>query len=133
MENIEYTVDELRDKANSIYMMLDEFLKMFRIDTVELTGYAPLDPRAVEGMCFSGNPNITASGARVEIGTTVAAGRGIPFGTRVFVVGHGWRTVQDRGGMITNSHIDIAVATREEARAIGRRNATVIWFDGKIF
>ena len=29
---------------------------------VEATAYAPIDPQAVEGMCYSGDPWVTASG-----------------------------------------------------------------------
>ena len=32
------------------------------IEEATITAYAPLDPRAVAGMCFAGDPNVTASG-----------------------------------------------------------------------
>ena len=86
-----------------------------------VTAYAPLDPRAVEGMCFSGDANITASGAQLEPGVSVAAGRDIPFGTRVWIEGHGVREVQDRGGRIGSNSLDIAVESRVEALEIGRQ------------
>ena len=90
-----------------------------------ITHYAPLDPDAVPGMCFSGDPTITASGATVEPGVTVAAGPDIPFGTRVYIPGYGFREVQDRGGAIGNNNIDVAIHSRAEAFELGRIEKTV--------
>ncbi len=101
-------------------------LKSFEIKTYEATGYAPLDPNAVEGMCYSGNPSITASGRTVQPGITIAAGPDIPFGTWIWIEGYGWRRVDDRGSRIKNDKIDIAFATRKEAFEFGRRQITVV-------
>lgn len=87
----------------------------------EATAYAPLDPIAEQGMCYEGDPNITASGALVAPGKTIAAGPSIPFGTQLYIKGVGVRVVQDRGGAITDRHLDIAVWTREEALKFGRK------------
>lgn len=101
-------------------------LKSFEVKTFEATGYAPLDPNAVEGICYSGDPNITASGRRVQPGITIAAGPSIPFGTWIWIEGYGWRRVDDRGGAIHNNKIDIAFHTRKEAFKFGRRHVTVV-------
>lgn len=97
--------------------------------TVEATGYAPLDPRAVKGMCYSGNPHVTASGARTRPGVTVAAPKHVPFGTKVIVPGHGLRVVEDRGGAIKGNKIDICFARRVDALQFGRRNIEIIVFE----
>jgi hypothetical protein len=47
-------------------------------------------------VCTHRGDGITASGIRVREGITIAAPRSIPFGTRIWVPGAGWRTVQDR-------------------------------------
>jgi 3D (Asp-Asp-Asp) domain-containing protein len=47
-------------------------------------------------VCTHRGDGITASGVRVREGITIAAPRSIPFGTRIWVPGAGWRTVQDR-------------------------------------
>jgi 3D (Asp-Asp-Asp) domain-containing protein len=47
-------------------------------------------------VCTHRGDGITASGVRVREGTTIAAPRSIPFGTRIHIPGAGWRTVQDR-------------------------------------
>lgn len=97
--------------------------------TVEATGYAPLDPRAVKGMCYSGNLRITASGARTKPGITVAAPKHVPFGTKIMVHGHGLRVVEDRGGAIKGKRIDICFQSRAEAIKFGRRNIEIIVFE----
>lgn len=92
----------------------------------EITAYAPLDDGAIEGMCYSGDPTITASGQKVVPNWTVAAGPNIPFNTLLWIEGIGLRKVNDRGGKITDNHIDVAVNTRQEAFNIGRSNRRVI-------
>ena len=101
-------------------------LEPFAMREMEITAYAPNCPQAVEGECYAGDPNITASGAQVVVGDTVAAGEALPFGTRVYIEGYGWRTVTDRGGAIGNNNLDIAVNSREEARRIGRQQRQVL-------
>lgn len=102
----------------------DEVLQ-WDVMEVEITHYAPLDANAVEGVCYSGDPNITASGARVQVGKTIAAGPSIPFGTKIYIPGYGMRVVQDRGGAITDNHIDIAIHSRAEAYRLGRKKVLV--------
>lgn len=97
--------------------------------TVEATGYAPLDPKAVKGMCYSGNRYITASGARTKPGVSVAAPKHIPFGTKIIVPGHGLRVVEDRGGAIKAGKLDICFARRVDALRFGRRNIEIIVFE----
>lgn len=93
---------------------------------VKTTGYAPLDPKAVRGMCYSGDPKITASGRQVMPGVTIAADRSIPFGTWIWIDSLGWRRVDDRGGAIKGGRLDICFATRAEALAWGVKHKTVV-------
>lgn len=115
---------EIKDKT-------DQLLDIFAGATVNeftVTAYAPLDPRAVEGMCYSGDPNVTASGLPPIPGETVAAGPGIPFGSRVWIEGVGVRTVNDRGGRIHDRALDVVMATRAEALRFERRLLkAVVW------
>ncbi len=108
-------IEEVKDSVNS-----------WGIDEFEVTGYAPLDPNAVEGMCYAGDPNITASGEQVVPGVTVAAGKEIPFGTRLYIEGLGWREVQDRGGMIGSRSLDVAFSSKGEALRFGRKTLKVM-------
>ena len=111
----------LQEDNRELQGQLQEWLDAWSVTDMVVTAYAPLCPTAVEGMCFSGDPSVTASGARVVPGKTAAAGPDIPFGTRVIIPGRGTYTVRDRGGSIGNGNIDIAVQTREEALAFGRQ------------
>lgn len=93
---------------------------------VEASGYAPLDPRARAGMCYSGNRRITASGAPVQPNVTIATGSHIPFNTLVWVQSLGPRIVADRGGKIKGNKIDVCFKTRKEALQWGRRKVWMI-------
>ena len=68
---------------------------------VRITAYCP-------GECCCGEwaDGITASGVPAT-GLIVAAPRGIPFGTKIYVSGYGLATVEDRGGSITGNRIDL--------------------------
>ena len=96
----------------------------------EITYYAPLDPSAVEGWCYSGDPTVTASGAKSEPGVSVAAGSQIPFGTELYIEGIGFRTVHDGGGMIGSNNLDVMVWSRSEALENGREKRKVWILDG---
>ncbi|WP_431805491.1 3D domain-containing protein [Bacillus pumilus] len=64
---------------------------------------------------------ITASGARTKTGHTIACPPSMAFGTRLNIEGIGVRTCEDRGGAITEGHIDLYVADVSEAQAFGRQ------------
>jgi Uncharacterized protein conserved in bacteria len=67
---------------------------------------------------------ITASGAYVSHGT-IAAGRKYPFGTRIYIKELDREfAVEDRGGAITDDHIDIWTDDLDEAILFGRRQLT---------
>ena len=127
LEEYQEEILRLNSKVTELEERIETFLDKWNVAVFEITAYAPLDPRAVKGMCYSGDPRVTASGARTTPGVTIAAGPLMPFGTKVYIQGHGWREVQDRGGMIGNNNIDIAVDTLEEAYRIGRQKAVVVW------
>ncbi len=104
---------------------LKEILEEWDIREKEVTGYAPLDPSAVAGMCYSGDPNITASGEQVVPGLTAATHHSIPFGTEIVVPGYGVYVAHDRGGAITRGKLDLAFRTKAEALALGRQSMLV--------
>lgn len=70
----------------------------------------------------------TASGATASSWHTVAAGRGYPAGTVIYIPyfankpNGGWFVVQDTGGAITNNHLDIWMDSMSECMSFGRRN-----------
>lgn len=113
-----------QDVADAREMALES--EQYQVQVMNITMYAPLSAGAVEGQDFTGDPQRTASGDRVIPGKTAAAGPNIPFGTRIYVEGVGWHTVNDRGGAIGPNDIDLAVASKEEAIKFGRQRRLVI-------
>ncbi|MFA5926190.1 MAG: 3D domain-containing protein [Parcubacteria group bacterium] len=65
---------------------------------------------------------ITASGARVQSGRTLACPSVYRFGTKVEIEGMGTYICEDRGGAIKGNHFDIYMKTKKEAFSFGRRN-----------
>ena len=82
---------------------------------------------------YPGDPGygITASGNHVQDWYTVAAGPGIPFGTRVYIPyfadypNGGVFVVQDRGGAIGDYNIDVYVNDKATALNFGRQSLEV--------
>jgi len=94
--------------------------------TVVATGYCPCPDCCGPNSPDAGGHGLTASGHRPHPGVTVAADWAIfPAGTRLFIQGIGHRVVQDRGGDIVGSRIDIFFRRHEEALTFGRRTLSV--------
>ena len=117
-----------REVINSMQKWLDEWDVMMG----EVTGYAPLDPEAIEGWDYEGNPEVTASGGKVIIGKTAAGPPDVEFG-KVFYLPQRkeCRAINDRGSLINYNkagepQFDLAVETKEDARAIGRSRELVV-------
>ncbi len=73
---------------------------------------------AGECCCFPFADGLTASGVPA-VGRIVAADPSVPFGTKLWIQGHGEVVVQDRGGAIKGNRLDILFATHEEAKQWG--------------
>lgn len=77
--------------------------------------------------CCGKSTGITSSGARASSWYTVAAGKGYPIGTIIYIPAlknkpnGGWFVVQDRGGAISNSKLDIFVGSHSQALQFGRK------------
>ena len=75
-----------------------------------------------------GGYGYTASGAKAQPWYTIAAGKGYPIGTIMYIPyfedkpNGGWFIVEDRGGAITNSKVDIYMETYSECKQFGRKN-----------
>lgn len=67
-----------------------------------------------QACCGPGGGHHTASGTVPCVGRTCAADPSLPFGTQVSVNGHVY-VVEDRGGAVHGNHLDIYVATHQEA------------------
>lgn len=105
---------DLQSKNEEISELRGEIAKAsqlsYRTREVELTFYAPTG-------C------LTASGTVPQAGRTIACNF-LPFGTRVVINGHEY-IVEDTGGALGNSVIDVFVNSEEEAYQLGRQRVTV--------
>lgn len=86
--------------------------------TASTCGKSPSDP----------GYGITSSGLPAKAWYTIAAGSSYPIGTVVYIPyfasapNGGWFVVQDRGGAISNSRLDVYMDTYGECINFGRRN-----------
>jgi 3D (Asp-Asp-Asp) domain-containing protein len=76
-------------------------------------------------VCTHRGDGITASGVRVREGITIAAPRSIPFGTRIWVPGAGWRTVQDRLSRRYDHRLDIYFTSHKRRTPVGHQNSNL--------
>lgn len=80
---------------------------------------------ACKQCCGKAN-GITASGAKVQEGVTVAADTSkLPFGTKIYIKGIGWRIVQDRGGAIKGNRLDIYLPSHNDPMPYNVQNLDV--------
>jgi len=126
-ETLEEVLQRRIHENGELLKKIEEMENVLEWDARQMvvTHYAPLDPAAVEGMCYSGDPTVTASGMPSEPGISVAAGSNIPFGTTLYIPGYGYREVHDRGGAIGPDNIDVMIWDRDEAFELGRVEKTV--------
>lgn len=86
----------------------------------EITYYCPCTS------CCGKTDGITASGTLAQEGITVAADWDILFpGTKIYISGIGYRTVEDKGGAIVGQFLDVFVNSHTEALELGRHKADV--------
>lgn len=77
--------------------------------------------------CCGKTNGITASGAKASSWYTLAAGKGYKIGTVIYIPAlsdkpnGGWFVVQDRGGAISNSKLDIYMGSHSQALQYGRK------------
>ena len=74
---------------------------------------------------------VTASGRPVRAHHTVACPPGLAFGTRLEIEGIGVRVCEDRGGRITEGHIDIYIPELKKALDFGRQRLNVRIINGE--
>lgn len=65
--------------------------------------------------CVADKP-LTSMGTKPIVGRTVSAPRSIPLGTRVYIEGLGWRTVETRAARRFDHRWDVYVGDRTQHR-----------------
>ena len=114
--------DEL-NKANTIITDLksNEY-KLFYIGEYKLTHYCP----GYHGEPCGTGDGLTATGTKVTDGRTIAVDPSvIPYGSKVYIEGYGWRVAEDCGGGVNGKHIDIAVDSHSQALEMGTKTGCV--------
>lgn len=92
------------------------------ITTLNTSAYCPCE------ICCGKTDGRTASGKMATAWHTVAAGKGYPIGTIIYIPAlsdkpnGGWFEVEDRGGAISNEKMDVFFNTHEEAIQFGRKS-----------
>lgn len=127
--HLQFVIQQQQIQLSSLHQFAPDMSKnKFKttLSTMRITGYAPLDPKAIKGFDYSGDPAVTASGRRTLPGVTVAASKAIPFGSWIWIDTLGWRRVDDRGGAITHNKLDVCFSTCAEAAEWGVRHRTAI-------
>ena len=132
IQDLQQQIDCLTKRERDVIDAMQKWLDEWDVMMGEVTGYAPLDPEAVEGWDYEGNPEVTASGEKVVIGETAAGPPDVEFG-KVFYLPQRkeCRVINDRGSRVDHNkagepQFDLAVETKEDALAIGRSRELVV-------
>ena len=113
--NLEEANTTISDLKSNEYKLV--YLGNFKLTTYCCEKY--------EHICGTGS-GITATGTKVTAGRTIAVDpKVIPYGTKVYIEGYGWRVAEDCGGAVKNKHIDVAIDTHARALSIGTKNGGV--------
>lgn len=125
--------NELNESLNDANLMLEEAnamidelksdeYKLVYIGSYKLTHYCT-EKRA--HICGTGT-GLTATGTKVTAGRSIAVDPSvIPYGSKVYIEGYGWRIAEDCGGGVDGKHIDIAVETHSQALKMGTKTGGV--------
>lgn len=112
LEEARKTIDELKN----------EEYKLVYIGNYKLTHYCT---EKREHTCGTGT-GLTATGTKVTAGRSIAVDPSIiPYGSKVYIEGYGWRIAEDCGGGVDGKHIDIAVDSHSHALKMGTKTGGV--------
>lgn len=111
---------------NKCNQELSSQLETFKQNKVAYIGKYKITYYCACKQCCGKDNGITASGVKVQEGVTVAADTSkLPFGTKIYIKGIGWRTVQDRGGSIKGNRLDIYVPSHDSPMPYNVQNLDV--------
>jgi 3D (Asp-Asp-Asp) domain-containing protein len=113
---------ELETSNNTITNLKSEEYQLIYLGYFKLTHYCP----GFHGAPCGTGDGITVTGTKVTAGRTIAVDpKVIPYGTKVYIEGYGWRVAEDCGGSVQGNHIDIAMGTHDEAVSGGVKQGGV--------
>lgn len=114
--------EELKNANATIADLKSDEYKLVYIGNYKLTHYCT-EKRA--HICGTGS-GLTATGTKVTAGRSIAVDPSvIPYGSKVYIEGYGWRTAEDCGGGVDGKHIDIAVDSHSKALSMGTKTGGV--------
>lgn len=114
-----------KQNVGEVFVCVALVLLFAQVVTLEATGYT-CGPESTGKHPSSPDYCQTASGYRLKPGDKVVAmGEKYPFGTSVVVPGYGVAIVRDRGGAVSDNHIDLYFEHHQDALNWGRRVITV--------
>lgn len=100
----------------------DQEYKLVYLGDYKLTHYCP----GFHGAPCGTGDGLTATGTKVTPGRTIAVDpKVIPYGTKVYIEGYGWRVAEDCGGSVKGNHIDVATGSHDEAMSSGVKHRGV--------
>lgn len=126
-----FTIQDLNNRVDMLSYenkKMEKMIEELKTIPAVITNYAPLDPNAVEGMDYSGNPSITATGTTVRRGVAAADPRRLPYGTKLYIPSFGEVVIEDTGSAMRNNdriQIDVFVESRSKAFQYGIQHEEV--------
>ena len=119
---LDVIAEELNDANTTIDDLKGQEYKLVYLGDYKLTHYCP----GFHGEPCGTGDGLTATGTKVTAGRTIAVDpKVIPYGTKVYIEGYGWRVAEDCGGGVKGKHIDVAMGTNDEAMSKGVKHRDV--------
>lgn len=120
--NYQKVLNQLNSANQLVSDLKSDEYKLIYLGDFELTHYClELYPH----ICGEGK-GITYTGTQAIVGKTIAVDpKIIPYGTKVYIEGYGWRIAEDKGAWINDNHIDILVDTHDQALDLGTKTGGV--------
>lgn len=122
-------INKLNDKNEELMKEISRLNSDMEVLKVYLFGYCGEFEISYYDSCYQccGKTNgMTASGEKAQEGVTVAADTSIfPMGSKIYIEGIGWRTVQDRGGAIKGNKLDIYVPSHDSPMPYNKQKLSV--------
>ena len=113
---------KLEEANGTIADLKSNEYKLVYMGDFKLTHYCP----GYHGAPCGTGDGITATGTKVTAGRTIAVDpKKIPYGSKVYIEGYGWRVAEDCGGSVKGNHIDIAMNSHTEAINMGTKTGGV--------
>lgn len=113
---LDHVTKSLDNVNETILALKNTEYELIYMGTFKLTHYCT---EVYKHICGTGT-GITSTGTQVTAGRTIAVDPTvIPYGSKVYIEGYGWRTAEDCGGAVKNKQIDIAVETHSDALSMG--------------